>query len=148
VTAYSEWQKTFDNLGLPYDLQLWLYDPAYIRSEIICYKMQQHGEQMRFSWESDLSKSFPYEKLGSKWYNLHDFEWILADDEDVCFEDDLDADFTSDDLLADEYVRKEQGDGMVYYAKRFGDIWIGRSKDTVNRKAKDVMQGYFSPSTP
>jgi len=148
VTAYSEWQKTFDNLDLPYDLQLWLYDPAYIRSEIICYKMQQHGEQMRFSWESDLSKPFPYEKLGSKQYNLHDFEWILADDAHVHFEDDFeDADFTAEDLLADGYVRKEQGNGMVYYAKRFGDIWIGRSKDTVNRKAKDVMQGYLAPPT-
>jgi hypothetical protein len=148
VTAYSEWQKTFDNLDLPYDLQLWLYDPAYIRSEIICYKMQQHGEQMRFSWESDLSKPFPYEKLGSKQYNLHDFDWILADDEAVCYEDDLeDADFNADDLLADGYSRQGQGDETIYYAKRLGDIWIGRRKDAVNSNVRDVMQGYFSPPT-
>jgi hypothetical protein len=148
VIAYSEWQKTFNNLDVPCDLQLWLYDPAYIRSEIICHKMQQHGEQKRFSWESDLSKSFPYEKLGSNQYNLHGFEWILADDEDICFKDDLeDADLTADNLLADEYIRKEQGDGLVYYAKRLGDIWIGRSRDAVNINAKDVMQGYFAPPT-
>jgi hypothetical protein len=142
VTAYSEWQKKFDSLDVPYDLQLWLYDPAYIRSEIICHKMQQDGEHKRFGWESDLVKPFPFEKLSSKQYNLHDFEWILADDAHVHFEDDFeDADFTADDLLADEYLRKEQGDGLVYYTKRIGDIWIGRSRDAVNRNVKDVMQG-------
>ena len=148
VTAYSDWQKTFDNLVVAYDLQLWIYDPAYIRSEIICYKMQQHGEQMRFTWESDLCKPIPYEKLGSKQYNLQDFEWMLADDEHIHFEYDLeDADFTADDLLAEGYFRKEQGDGMVYYAKRLGDLWIGRGKDAVDRNAKEVIQGYYAPPT-
>ncbi|WP_295772352.1 hypothetical protein [uncultured Mucilaginibacter sp.] len=146
VTAYSEWQKTFDKLNVPYDLQLWLYDPSYIRSEIICHKMQQHGERKRFSWESDLSKPFPYEKLGSKHYNLQDFEWILADDEHIHFEDDFeDANFTAEDLLADGYIRKQQSDGLIYYAKRYGDIWIGRRRDAMSKDTKDVIQGYFAP---
>jgi hypothetical protein len=146
VPVYDEWLKTFEQLDIPFDLQLWLYDPAYIRSEIICYKMEQRGERRRFSWESDLNKPFPYKKLGSKNYNLYDFEWILADDEHVHFEDDFeDADFTPEDLLNDGYIRKEQPDGMVYYAKRLGDIWIGRRKDVMSSRTKDMIQGYFAP---
>jgi hypothetical protein len=148
IPAYSEWQKAFDKLDVPYDLQLWLYDPAYIRSEIICHKMQQHVERKRFSWESEQSEPFPYEKLGSKHYNLQDFEWTLADDEHIYFEDDFeDADFTVEDLLADGYIRKQQGDGLIYYAKRYGDIWIGRLKDAKRGNAKDVIQDYFAPPT-
>jgi len=148
VTAYSEWRKTFNNLDVPYDLQLWLYDPAYIRSEIICHKMQQYGARKRFSWESDLSKPFPYKKLESKHYNLHDFEWILADDEHIHFEDDFeDAGFTAEDLLADGYIRKQQGDGLIYYAKRLGDIWIGRGKGLMRKDGQDVIQGYYAPPT-
>ncbi len=146
VTAYHEWIKTFDRLGVPFDLQLWLYDPAYIRSEIICYKMQQPDERKRFSWESALEKPFPFDKLGSEHYDLHAFEWILADDEHIWFEDDLeDADFTSSDLLSDGYTTKQQPDGTIYYAKRLGDIWIGRHKNLMSKGAKDVLQGYFAP---
>jgi hypothetical protein len=148
IAVYTEWQKEFDKLDVAYDLQLWLYDPSYIRSEIICHKMQQKGERKRFSWESDLDKPFPYKKLESKHYNLHNFEWILADDEHIYFEDDFeDEDFTAEDLLADGYVRKEQSDGTVYYAKRYGDIWIGRLKDAKRGNVKDVMQGYYAPPT-
>lgn len=146
IDAYSEWQKFFEKLGIPYDLQLWLYDPAYIRFEIICYKMKQHGERQRFSWESGLEEPFPYKKFASKAYNLHNFEWTLADDEDVCFENNLDdADLTADDLITDGYVQKTQPDGMVYYAKRIGNIWIGRRRDAMSKNAKGMIQGYFAP---
>ncbi|WP_342644707.1 hypothetical protein [Mucilaginibacter sp. CSA2-8R] len=146
VTAYNAWTATFEQLGIPFDLQLWLYDPAYIRSEIICYKMAQQGERRRFSWESDLNKPFPYNKLGGLNYNLHEYDWILADDEQVYFEDDFeDADFTADDLLSDGYVRKKQPDGTVYYAKRLGDIWIGRHQNATKHQSRDVIQGYFAP---
>ncbi len=61
--AYVEWEKVFKDMGIPFDLQLWIYDPAYIRSEIVCYRMEQKGQRMQFAWESNLKKSFPYQKF-------------------------------------------------------------------------------------
>jgi len=84
---------------------------------------------MEFNWESNLVKSFPYDTFGSKTY-LSDCDWGLADEEHVHFESDFDyADFTADDLLNDGFVKKVQRENEVYYAKRLGDIWIGRSKN-------------------
>src|ERR1700744_1323889 len=34
--ACFEWNKVFEALKSPYDLQLWLYDPSFMWSEIIC----------------------------------------------------------------------------------------------------------------
>ena len=144
VAAYDNWQQTFDDLGIPYDLQLWIYDPDFIRSEIICYKMEEAGERKQFSWESTVDKPFPYNKFASKFYDLNKFEWLLADDEPIQFEDDCeDADFTVEDLLKEGYVKKEQNNGGIYYAKRLGDIWIGRRKSLNADGARYVPQEYY-----
>jgi hypothetical protein len=146
LAAYSFWEKVLDELGLPYDLQIWLYNPSYIQSEIIAYRMQEHGEHMKLSWESDILKPFPYDKFASKTYDLHDFEWVLADEAHIHFEDDFDyAEFTREDLLADGYVRKVQGDGEAYYTKRIGDEWIGRRKGAIDDKSKSRTWTYQAP---
>jgi hypothetical protein len=129
ITAYDRWKQAFDELGIPYDLQLWIYDPSFIRSEIVCWKVQELNQLMKFIWESDLIKSFPYDTFKSNTYNLNDFDWVLADEEHVHFESDFeDADFSADDLLSDGYVKKVQNKDEMYYAKRLGDMWIGRRK--------------------
>jgi hypothetical protein len=146
ISAFESWEKVFNELKIPHDLQIWLYDPGFIRSEIICHKMQRDGDVKRFSWESDIKKDFPYAKLSSPDYDLTQFDWILADDAHVHFEDDFNyAEFTLEDLLADGYVKKTQHDGIIYYTKRVGDIWIGRRKGILNDKSGMVMQGYYAP---
>jgi len=146
VKAFQSWEVVFKKLGQPHDLQFWLYDPAYISSEIICHKMQHSGDIKRFSWESDFTKPFPFGKLGSPEYYLTQFDWVLADDAQIHFEDDLEyADFTEADLLADGYIKKIQDDGNAYFTKRTGDIWIGRRKGILSNSVSEVKQGYYPP---
>jgi len=145
-SAYKKWQKTFDALDLPYDLQIWLYNPGYIRSEIISYRMSAAGEQKQFVWESDFEKLFPYSKFNSPNYDLKKFDWILADDAIVHFESDLEyADFTEDELLEDGFIKKVQNNDEIYYSKRIGDIWIGRRKGKFTNETKSILQPYFAP---
>ncbi|MGN6179296.1 MAG: hypothetical protein ACTHNW_08950, partial [Mucilaginibacter sp.] len=35
VIAYKNWLPELNKTGISYDLMIWLYDPAYIRSEIV-----------------------------------------------------------------------------------------------------------------
>ena len=108
--------------------------------------MEAEGQIKRFVWESEIDKPFPVEKFASKGYDLTAFEWILADDAIIHFESDFDyADFTADELLAERYVKKIQGDNEVYYAKRAGDIWIGRLKSNLKTDPENVLQSYFPP---
>jgi hypothetical protein len=144
IAAFESWTKVFEEMDIYYDLHLWLYDPAYIRSEIICYQVKQQGELRRLSYESATDKPFPYAKLASPGYDLTRFDWVLAKDEDVVFESEY-ADFTTQDLLADGYTREVQQDGKVYYAKRLGDLWTGRRKGKLSTASSNVIQGYFAP---
>jgi hypothetical protein len=146
IAAYSQWEKVFEESGIPYDLQIWLYDPSYIQSEIICYKMQERGEHMKLGWEAKEQKPFPYKKFAGKNYDLNEFEWVLAEENNVVWEDDLDyIESTLEELLADGYEKKELEDEQVYYSKRIGDEWIGRRKGTLDRKTKSRNWSYQAP---
>ena len=131
IIALYEWDKVFQDRGEPYDLILWLYDPAFIRSEIICYKVDKAGERMRFSWDSDLDKQFPVKKFESKKYNIELLNWELGDDQNIHFESELeDEDFSAQDLLKEGFIKKTQNKNEIYYAQRVGDLWMGRIKST------------------
>jgi len=129
LTAMNSWMKAFNESGKPYDLEFSLYDPSFIRSELSSWGVPQQGEKKRFAWESDLNKPFPYQKFASPLYDLYDYEWILADEENIIFQSDIDYDgLDVNEYLADGYVKKIQRGDEVYYAQRIGDIWIGRRK--------------------
>jgi len=146
IEAYFEWEKVFSKINLPYNLQLWLYDPAYMWSLITCYKMNAEGEKKSFVWESTLEKAFPYDKLACPLYDLEQFEWILADDANIVFEDDLDIEETTvEELIADGFERKTQGENEIYYTQRVGDIWIGRLKGKLAEDPENIIQPYFAP---
>ena len=131
IEAFYEWEKAFEELKLPFDLVVQLYDPSFMWSEIACYKLNSTEDKITFAWESDLNKPFPYSKFSDNTAMLECFEWILADEEIVVFESELEEEnLTASNLLADGYLKKESHDNGFYYAKKTGDIWIGRLKNS------------------
>jgi hypothetical protein len=129
LTVMDHWADVFIERDKPYDLEFSLYDPSFIRSELNCWGVAEQGKQKRFAWESDFNKPFPYQKFASPLYNLFDYEWILADEDNIIFQSDIDYDdLDVNEYLADGYIKKVQGENEVYYAQRIGDIWIGRRK--------------------
>lgn len=125
IDAYYSWDSVFKEMGEPYDLLLWLYDPSFIRSEIVCYK----GERRGFAWESTIIRPFSYKKFASIAYDINAFEWILADEENIYFESELeDEGLKAEDLLQEGWVEKEAEEDQVYYTQKTGDIWMGRLK--------------------
>lgn len=128
VIAYKNWLPELNKTGIPYDLMIWLYDPAYIRSEIVSYKVDQQGDHVRFAWEAQTQKPFPYQKFAHPLYDLHEFEWTLADDENVTFLSEMDDESEVEWYLENGYSKKVQNKDEIYYAKRMGNIWMGRLK--------------------
>jgi hypothetical protein len=129
LTVMDHWSDVFIERDKLYDLEFSLYDPSFIRSELNCWEVAEQGKQKRFAWESDFKKPFPYQKFASPMYNLFDYEWILAEEENIIFQSDIDDDdLDVNEYLADGYIKKVQGENEVYYAQRIGDIWIGRRK--------------------
>ena len=131
ILAYFEWDKVFKKLVIPYDLQIWIYDPHFIWSEIICYRMEGDNELRRHVWESENQKAFPSKRFKHESYDLEQFSWKYGDEEHVIFESDLeDEETTASELLNQSFIKKQQFLDEVYYAKKIGDIWIGRLKST------------------
>lgn len=129
ITAFNQWEKIFKPQNTPFDLMLWLYDPAYIQSEIICYKIEDTCEPKRFYWESQRSKPFPSQKFSSPLYDLEQFEWILGDDSDIIFQSEIeDDDCDVSEYLKNGYTKNVHPQHGIYYEKRNGDIWIVRRK--------------------
>lgn len=101
---------------------------------------------MKLGWEAKEEKSFPYQKFGSKEYDLNEFEWVLAEENNVVWGDDFDyAEFTLEEILADGYEKRELENGTVYYAQRVGDEWIGRRKDKLSKNSKSRSWSYQAP---
>jgi hypothetical protein len=129
LVAYDNWILVLNDRGKPFDIEISLFDPSFIRSQLKCYEVDEFGERLSFAWESNLTKPFPYAKFGSPLYNLYDYEWTLADEENIIFQSDIDYDgLDVNEYLADGYIKKTQGGNEVYYAQRIGDRWIGRRK--------------------
>jgi hypothetical protein len=129
IAAFDEWEKVYKNQETPFDLLLWIYDPAYIQSEIICYRMDYAAEQKSFAWESECNKPFPFKKFASPNYDLKQFEWTLGDDAAIIFQSEIDDEgLNVNEYLNDGYIKKVQSENEIYYKKRLGDIWIGRRK--------------------
>jgi len=129
IYAYFEWEKAFEKLNVPYDLQLWIYDPNYMWSELLCRRVENAGERRGYSWESELHKEFPYAKFSQNNDILKKFEWLLADEQSVVLESELEDDqITPDELINDGYIKKTHVQHGIYYAKRLGDVWVGHKK--------------------
>ena len=129
VTACSEWDKVFKALNVPYDLQIWIYDPSYMWSEIICRRVEKVGDRSCYAWEAAINKPFPFAKFSTANSGLENLEWILADEETIIWENELEEyNSTVEELLNEGYIKKDSGENGFYYAKKIGDLWVGRMK--------------------
>jgi hypothetical protein len=108
-----------------------LNDPCTHRSQVVCARVDLPGEtRCNYFRRSDELKEFPFEKWGSRQYNLYDFDWELYDDEVFLFKD-LDE-LTEYDIkkISKNGFREDKivlhGQEEIQYSKKTGDVWIGR----------------------
>lgn len=125
--AYHNWMSVFNSMNVHYDLKLWVRYPTISHSEIICYKVDQPGEQKQV--RSKIIQPTSLDNMVRLNDELAMFDWMITPEVDTYEEYEFDnANFKPEDLQADGYVRKQHGDDTVYYTKRLGKIWIGRLK--------------------
>jgi hypothetical protein len=127
LIAYFHWEEVFEKINVPYDLQLWIYDPNYMWSEIICQRVDSISERHDYFPMSDLNKSFPFKKFDNPYSTK--FKWQLADEETMILESELeDEGFTEEELIGTGYIKKQHDHYGAYFAKRLGDVWVGHKK--------------------
>ena len=124
------WNEHFKAHNQPFDLQMWLFQPNFISSEIVCAKVENWGEKRDnyFKLETE-NKPFPHLHFQNK--DLENLTWDLRFFENVLQkkEDNLDDIFIQS-LLKEGYKSEIilQGSDTedVMYSKKDSDVWIGR----------------------
>ena len=130
VVAFENWNKTFKELDQPYDLQLWIYEPHFIYSQLVCDRLHDGKIKVNYFDSMKNQYEFPFEKFSNGNINeLKKFEWIRCAEETYIEQYDIDeGDFTLEDILADGYEKGNYNNGDIYYSKIIGNVWVGRVK--------------------
>lgn len=142
VTIYNSWKNTLEKLNEPYYLKIWLYNPRFGRSQVVCTV----GDFLKFY---DITfplcegeKRFPLEQYGPVANHFAKMNWQCRIDEDSVKDD---SHMDPDQFISmEEYqlnqrwmnrIRKkayrtsvingDEGEKYEYYHLLRGKVWVG-----------------------
>lgn len=129
IEIYQSWDAKLRELGQPYYLKIWLYDPRFASSQVVA-AIGDSVEYYETLFSKDEKKTkFPSEKFKVLNININKFSWELYKDEFVIFESE-----NLDDQRYLNFIKKkayklqeekvlEQDEVCIYV--RQGNVWVG-----------------------
>jgi hypothetical protein len=145
LTIFFSWKQQLDKSLLEYRLELWLFDPRFIQSQVVV----SIGEKMTYYKNlfpiADELKKFPIEKFKDDESRINQLSWALHEDNDYYLESDLlEVGRYTDQkqyFINQRFYRKlserntkyriienENGEKDKLFAMRKGDVWVGLFK--------------------
>ena len=89
IAIYDAWKQQLDALGQPYYLRIWLYEPRFDRSQVVC----AIGDFLHFYEQTFYAPEQPATFHPANWGKmesaLSQFSWECRLDEDTLLDDDL-----------------------------------------------------------
>lgn len=128
---YDEWSKTFQVHSKPFDLQMWLIEQEYIRTELECIQVEIPGDQRGEMFiRSSENRKFPLH-FNSEIFKVGNYNWQLYKDEIYMFEKaHLLSETDIDELQADGFIEEIYQAGTDEQQRRFVKqidyVWVGR----------------------
>lgn len=129
IDVYKSWEEKLKELGKPYYLKIWLYDPDFINSQIVValdYNIDYYNSLFE---KDERKKKFSENKYKLDNIQIGDFNWQCHKDQYIVFESEhiYDKEYL-------KYVRKRaykieemqiSGQKETCYYIREGNVWIG-----------------------
>lgn len=142
IEIHDEWKTRLESLGQPYYLKIWLYDPNFSRSQVVCatgsaldfyeitfYKPdeQRSLNPLQYGKLSDQMAAFDWEY---RWDEFHFGPDDLGEPEDYASLKDYQYQKKWMNRLMRKPLRKTsyentEGELVESYAHREGTVWIG-----------------------
>lgn len=144
---YESWDKQLKQLNVPYYLKIWLYEPRFSNSQVVC----AIGEFLDFYeitfFKPDQTKKLNHRNYGNLSNSIETFDWEYRLDEDhfnnteIGNEEDY---WSAEDYLAQKKwfekklkkphrkleAKQPTGEITEYYSFKQGVVWLGeKSKD-------------------
>ena len=123
------WHKTLQELGEPYYLKLWVYDPDFMSSQVVA----AIGDSVDFYQNAfnpnPAPREFPFDKYPLENCNLQEFNWKIYSD-DIHYYEKLDELSPAEIMKLKrkayklEPVTLDDGEDVCYRVKK-GDIFAG-----------------------
>jgi hypothetical protein len=145
LDIYEDWEKQLDTLGQPYYLKIWLFEPRFSQSQVVC----AIGDSIDF-YENTFFKPEKTQKLNTGNYGqlkskLENLNWDYRLDEDhydntevgepdiyASSQDYEDTKKWFEKLLRTPHrthkFKEPIGDTTESYSFRRGDLWLGGQK--------------------
>ena len=134
---YDSWKKELSKLGESYYLKIWLFEPRFSNSQVVC----AIGDYLEFYdntfFKADYTKEFNTENYGRLKKEVAKFKWEYRLDEDH-FDNSERGDpelyATLNDYEEEKMLNKPHrttkfkkpiGEATEYYSFKKGDVWLG-----------------------
>ncbi|MEL1246235.1 hypothetical protein AAEO56_18315 [Flavobacterium sp. DGU11] len=138
---YENWKMQLDKMGEPYYLKIWLYEPNFSKSEVVCAirdKLHKYDNTFLEAENNAVLKTEPY---GSARFKIEAMEWEhnIEEEHHTNFVGEP-GDYASlDDFNASRQFLKQMlkkphrttiyeepiGDITEFYSFKRGNVWIG-----------------------
>ncbi|MEZ5002821.1 MAG: hypothetical protein R2730_07275 [Chitinophagales bacterium] len=81
-TIYDQWKTALDTLGEPYYLKIWLFEPRWMSSQVVCAIGNALNFYEQTFYQPSESKEFKSQNYGALRKELEAFNWEYRYDED------------------------------------------------------------------
>jgi hypothetical protein len=128
---YDDWDKTFSEIGRPYDLQLWIFDTHFVDCQLVCTPVDKPGDKRdNYFYPCPEQYLFPVEKYPQYGnFDPEQFEWTVFEVRSYLFE--------QADHLSERRIRKllkngwRQDNALLQGRERafwhiYDFVWVGR----------------------
>lgn len=140
LDVYDSWKCGMESIKQPFYLKLWLYDPSFIKSQIVVAYKDCFDFYDNVFERNVLIKEFPFEKYPRLKERLKEYQWELHIDSLSYWESEWlefieDGEATEKELSdirekANKIIETKTFEGKPdrIYKHYMGDIWVGSLK--------------------
>lgn len=139
LDIHDAWKKELDTLNQPYYLKIWLFEPRFSRSQVVCAVGESAGFYGNTFFKPESQRSFPLQNYGNLQNRMKELSWehaldeIWIDNNSIGHPEDFvsDAEYYANRRwvkrkLAGPHRTEAYGSEETCYIK-VGDVWIGGS---------------------
>jgi hypothetical protein len=112
LDIYDNWKKQLDQIGQPYYLKIWLFEPRFSQSQVVCAIGEGIDYYKSIFFEPEKGKNLNLVQYGQVKNRLQDFSWECRLDEDQYDENEV----GSPELYA---TRQDYEETKVWFEKLY-----------------------------
>lgn len=145
LDIYEEWKKQLDKLGQPYYLKVWLFEPRFSQSQVVCAIGDNVDFYENTFYKPDTEKAIQLDSYGTLKTKISKLNWDYRLDEDNYYNTEVGEpenyasrqDYEDTVKWFDKLLKKPHqthkfkepiGNITEVYAFKRGDVWLGGQK--------------------